>query len=432
MTNMGTKLSPQTDKTSYLRHHSPSRCRSQESGYYGLSIDRKRKILPLSVNIHRMPSLDGIRAIAITLVFLSHVGFGSVVPGGLGVTIFFFLSGFLITTILIRETLETGKIKFSSFYLRRAMRLMPPLLAVLIFSIALLKLGFAKGELNKGALISQLLFYYNYYSYLGFGDSETVQGLEVLWSLSVEEHFYLVWPAIFLLVFQRRLRIGHLWLLAGAILMVRCYRFFVLETSEWRIFTLTDSRFDGLLYGCILAILMTKGAIRFFPQSGWKRRSLCLFAGFSIILTLVVRDEAFRSTIRYSIQGIALMPLFFYAITDSKAWYYQPLNWRAVRIVGLYSYSIYLVHFVIIKALVGSGAFSMGSMALIVAASGLSLLWAWIVHQSIEKPLDPLRSVISKYPSEWTKHIYSARQMLTALAPSMVLLVGLAFVFTQI
>lgn len=379
-----------------------------------------------------MPSLDGIRAIAITLVFLSHVGFGSVVPGGLGVTIFFFLSGFLITTILIREAAETGIIKFSSFYLRRAMRLAPPLLAVLIFSIGLVKLGFARGELNKGALISQLLFYYNYYSYLGFGNSETVQGLEVLWSLSVEEHFYFVWPAIFVLLFRKRLHIGHLWLLAGMILMVRCYRFFVLEDSEWKIFTLTDSRFDGLLYGCILAILMAKGVVSFFPESGWKRQLLCFFAGFSIILTLVVRDEAFRSTIRYTIQGIALMPLFFYAITDSKAWYHQPLNWRAVRIVGLYSYSTYLVHFVIIKALVGSGAFSMGSMELIFAASGLSLLWAWIVHQVIEKPLDPLRSVVSKYPSEWMKHVFSTRQMLTALAPSAVLLVGLVFVFTQI
>lgn len=386
----------------------------------------------MSVNTQRIPSLDGIRAIAITIVFFSHVGFGSIIPGGLGVTIFFFLSGYLITNVLIREAAETGSVKFSAFYLRRALRLLPPLLAVLVFSIALVKIGIAKGDLNHGALLSQLFFYYNYYSYLGLGESETVQGLGVLWSLSVEEHFYLLWPAIFLLLFQRRMRIGHLWLLAGVILMVRCYRFFVLENSEWRIFTLTDSRFDGLLYGCILAILMTKGAIRFFPQSGWKRQLLCFFAGFSILLTLVVRDEAFRSTIRYSIQGIALMPLFFYAITDSKAWYHQPLNWGAVRIVGLYSYSIYLVHFVIIKALVGSGGFSMGSMALIFAASGLSLLWAWIVHQAIEKPLDPIRSIISKYPSEWMKQIYSARQMMTALAPSIVLLVGLAFVFTQI
>src|SRR5215813_15558710 len=81
-----------------------------------------------------IPSLDGLRAISISIVLVSHAGYGSVVPGGLGVTIFFFLSGYLITTLLVDERERSGRIDIGKFYLRRVFRLFPPLVVTLIIA----------------------------------------------------------------------------------------------------------------------------------------------------------------------------------------------------------------------------------------------------------------------------------------------------------
>src|ERR1700760_1167480 len=88
-----------------------------------------------------IPSLDGLRAVSISIVLVSHAGYGDVVPGGLGVTIFFFLSGYLITTLLMDEREGSGRIYIGKFYLRRVFRLFPPLLLTLIIAYSLLIFG---------------------------------------------------------------------------------------------------------------------------------------------------------------------------------------------------------------------------------------------------------------------------------------------------
>src|SRR5262245_8347810 len=88
----------------------------------------------VSPDIGVIPSLDGIRALSVIIVMLSHVGYGDIVPGGLGVTVFFFLSGYLITTLMLSEYRRTGAISIANFYLRRAFRLLPPLLVTLLIA----------------------------------------------------------------------------------------------------------------------------------------------------------------------------------------------------------------------------------------------------------------------------------------------------------
>src|SRR3977135_1168749 len=92
-----------------------------------------------------IPSLDGLRAISIMIVLVSHAGYGGVVPGGLGVTIFFFLSGYLITTLLVDERERSGRIDIGKFYLRRVFRLFPPLLVTLVIAYFLVLLGLLDG-----------------------------------------------------------------------------------------------------------------------------------------------------------------------------------------------------------------------------------------------------------------------------------------------
>src|SRR5450631_3548848 len=109
-----------------------------------------------------IPSLDGLRAISVALVFFSHGGLENVVPGGLGVTIFFVLSGFLITTLMREEYAARGSISFRAFYLRRFLRLMPPL--VIITGIAVtLSLTTALGSPFTSAGLLSVLFYFSNY-----------------------------------------------------------------------------------------------------------------------------------------------------------------------------------------------------------------------------------------------------------------------------
>src|SRR5262252_10540591 len=95
-----------------------------------------------------IPSLNGLRAISISIVLVAHAGYGNVIPGGLGVTIFFFLSGYLITTLLVDEHERSGRIDIGKFYLRRAFRLFPPLLLTLVIAYSLVLLGLLDGGIS--------------------------------------------------------------------------------------------------------------------------------------------------------------------------------------------------------------------------------------------------------------------------------------------
>lgn len=126
-----------------------------------------------------IPSLDGLRAVSVLIVLVSHAGFGHLVPGGFGVTVFFFLSGYLITTLLLREQARDGSISLPRFYLRRLLRLTPPLFFTMLAAALLVLMGLAKGPLDPMTLFSQFFFFFNYYSLSGLAVS--IDGLGVLW-----------------------------------------------------------------------------------------------------------------------------------------------------------------------------------------------------------------------------------------------------------
>lgn len=337
----------------------------------------------------QIPSLDGLRAVSILLVFCAHAGLSNLIPGGFGVTIFFFLSGFLITTLLCREHARTGSIAFGAFYLRRLLRLGPPLLLTVILAVLLTLAGWAVGDLSVEAILAQVFFVFNYYSLLP--ESETsVKGLGILWSLAVEEHFYLIWPALFYFIALGKIGVRHIVGLLVLILIWRCVRVLVFDAPEWTIYISTDTRFDSLLYGCLLALLMARNQV---PD--WVLQSKVFYLTFGLALMgLLVsffwRDPIFRSTLRYTLQGIALLPIFFYAIRKSDHFLFRSLNYWMVRKVGLYSYTFYLIHFVVLQALWNIGYEEGGWLSTLYAAT-FSLVWAALVYRFAEQPLHGLR-----------------------------------------
>jgi peptidoglycan/LPS O-acetylase OafA/YrhL len=305
-----------------------------------------------------IPSLDGLRAISISIVLVSHAGYGNVVPGGLGVTIFFFLSGYLITTLLVEERERSGRIDIGKFYLRRAFRLFPPLLVTLFIAYSLVILGLLDGGISWAGFLAQLLYFANYYALFFDPGNTTAAGTGILWSLAVEEHFYMVYPAVLVGLFALSLSGRRIVIvLAIACLAVLAWRMYLAGLPNFvteRTYYSSDTRVDSILFGCVLALAANpRAATSETSNPLLQQRSAMLLAAAAIILvvTIIWRNAYFRETFRYSLQGIALMPIFYFAIKSAAHFPFTLLNHRWVARIGVYSYAMYLIHYIVINAI---------------------------------------------------------------------------------
>lgn len=298
-----------------------------------------------------IPSLDGIRAVAAMLVFVAHAGWSHIIPGGFGVTIFFFLSGYLITTLLRREFENTGSINFKKFYLRRIYRIFPPLYIILLLIIILALIGIVEHQMRPWAVASQVFYWTNYYI-IFYGEQYLVPGTVVYWSLAIEEHFYFVFPLIFLLAVRR-------FSYSNTALFFIAFCSFVLIWRYWLIlvggmshdytYYATDTRFDNLLFGCIMGVWKNPIADEDWKLGCHFRYMVLCFALILLLFCFLWRDETFRETLRYTLQGIALFPIFWLAIRHHNWLVFRWLNWRPVRFFGVISYTFYLSHVIFLN-----------------------------------------------------------------------------------
>ena len=348
-----------------------------------------------------IPSLDGIRTIAFLLVFLAHAGAERIFPGGFGVTVFFFLSGYLITTLLRREYEQNQVINLKHFYLRRLLRIWPGFYLVLFLASILTLIGVLEGEIKLPAFLSQALHYYNYYQTLVDPDGVAI-GSDVYWSLAVEEHFYCLFPFLYISLLKMRVspqrQMLIIWGICLAILIWRCVLVFGMGANESRIFHLSDTRIDSILFGCALAV---NGNPVLDPPYGSARlwKYFLLPAGITaLLLSFLSRSLEFESTLRYTIQGIALHGIFIAAIRFPDWGVFQILNWNWMRFIGLLSYSLYLVHHTVINAV--NLYLPQISVALQGAISMLiSLILAYAIYRYIELPCGKLRKHLSSSSS---------------------------------
>ncbi|WP_257170274.1 acyltransferase [Bradyrhizobium sp. SRS-191] len=344
-----------------------------------------------------IPSLDGIRALSVLIVVLGHSGLQAQIPGGFGVTVFFFLSGFLITTLMLSEHERTGTLAISKFYARRAFRLMPPLLITLAIAYGLTSAGLLDGGITWKGLAAQLLYFANYYG-LFFDPGNTVpDGTGILWSLAVEEHFYIIYPLLMIGLLGAALRPRTIGLLLGALcLAVLAWRIHLVHAPGFfsdRTYYASDTRIDSIAFGCILALVINPARQR-SPTATMSAAQwvLLLSAAAVLLLTLVYRDPAFRETARYSLQGLALMPLFYFAVRFADAPLFRPLNRSWVMTLGTYSYAIYLIHNVVIRAIdktfptIAAKPYLLFPLALLI-----SILYAAAIERFVEPYFRELR-----------------------------------------
>jgi peptidoglycan/LPS O-acetylase OafA/YrhL len=301
-----------------------------------------------------IPSLDGLRAVSFLLVFFGHSGVGWI-PGGFGVTVFFFLSGYLITTLLRLEQERTGRVDLRMFYLRRALRIWPPFYIVLLGGVALTQLGVIEATLHAPSVLAQVFHVSNYW--VSFQNWRgVVPGSGVYWSLAVEEHFYLIFPALFMAL-QRagaspRQQVLTFAAISAAVLAWRCVLSLLLDASFTRTFVCTDTRLDSLLFGCALAVY--RNPMLDLPKVERPSPHALLATALGaagLLFTFVYRAPWFRETLRYTLQGLCLLPLFTAAIRYPRWGLMRILNLRSLSFVGTLSYSLYLVHHTVLDTL---------------------------------------------------------------------------------
>lgn len=292
----------------------------------------------------RRPALDGLRAIAVGLVLIAHSRLPLVGNGGaVGVAIFFTLSGFLITSLLLQEREAFGSFKVGAFYLRRALRLIPAMVACVALAMTISMILW--GDIPDWALVIGTLTYTsNWVMAAGAFPAET--GLGHTWSLAIEEQFYIVWP-ILLIVLARLSRIQMIRLLLLACAAVLILRALLWDggAGEARLYFGSDTRADGLLFGAAAA----------FALHGVRERDLrpaLRWGALAVLGACCFVPGGPKAILMPTIAGIATATLI-YALVQGKG--FPLLELPFVRWIGNRSYGIYLyqspIHILILETL---------------------------------------------------------------------------------
>ncbi|MGD9811937.1 MAG: acyltransferase family protein [Sphingobium sp.] len=335
--------------------------------------------------------LDGIRALSVAIVFIVHlklsngVQLGKYVPGGLAVSAFFFLSGYLITSLLRLEFAQTGRVSFRGFYYRRVLRIFPPFYVAILFSGLAVLLGLIPVQMNWPSVALQALFLSNYGKLFGLVDG--VPG-PPLWSLAVEEHFYLLFPLLFAFVLSRMRSGAAMAICVGLCLLALLFRIIhgqTVEGLELNYF-MSHTRMDAILAGCILGLwnnpVLDKDAWR--PKF-WQ----AALATIVMLGSLLYRDPYWSDTWRYTIHCACFFVMFSWVL-HGNAIASRVLTLPPLVTVGKWSYTIYLVHgimLLLVEHNLPTHSFVMQTGT----ALAMTLLYAGISYNYMERPLTRMR-----------------------------------------
>jgi peptidoglycan/LPS O-acetylase OafA/YrhL len=332
----------------------------------------------------RIPCLDGIRAIAVLLVFIGHANLPTVVGAGTGVTIFFFLSGYLITTLLRREHEQTGRISLTDFYLRRALRILPPLYVFLAVAVALTLFSVVPGHITGTGIAAALLHYTNFVVLFG-NSSLLIPGAGVLWSLAIEEHFYLIFPLLYLGIrrMSRKWQGAILAALCTLALAWRCVLVFALGDTYDRTYYGTDTRADALLLGCFLAVAANPVLDR--VRLSLRQAYAVVVVGGLLVVAGEQLPDRLAASVGQTLQNVGLLLVFTAILSAPRSLFSRLLEWRPLARLGIWSYSFYLFHGIILTALEEHTGWAGPVRALVAFIITLALSHA--VHVFVERPL---------------------------------------------
>lgn len=366
-------------------------------------------------NKHFILGLDGLRALAVISVIFYHL-FPSVIRGGyLGVDIFFVISGFLITTLLINEYRQTGRIAFKQFWLRRARRLLPALILTILIISSLI--FFIRGDSMVGLgqqITGALTFSSNWVEVLqgtNYFDAIRTHLFLNFWSLGVEEQFYVVWPLLVAVIIGviKKPAVG-LFVTGGLTLLSSWWMYFLFshDVALSRIYYGTDTHLFGIMIGAFLAFLtlslQENEPMRRLSQPFWQLQGRVFphFIGIGALLALgvflaVLPDQ---SALAYSggMLGACVCTAIVLAVTMGTRGPLRTLfTWRPLQWIGIRSYGIYLWHWpllVVLTALLPARF----SWLLSLCVAVLTITIAAVSYRYIEMPVrqQGFRSTLKK------------------------------------
>jgi peptidoglycan/LPS O-acetylase OafA/YrhL len=342
---------------------------------YDLSISRQT---PKSMK--RILQLDGIRALAFLTIFCRHAsGFPMLWAG---VDIFFVLSGFLITTILMNGRGHEGA--WSHFYERRALRILPPFTLTLVLATYLFRLHWGTN------ILWYLFFAMNFAEAFHMGQG----GLGILWSLAVEEQFYLFWPLIALRQSPKNVkRVAITLIILAPLLRGATTHFF---HDHWPIYYLMPFRMDLLASGAVLAVLWRQHG----PLGAWRRCGFWMMGGgaigFGILARLFQTFRAESNTVLFNVFGYSLIccivtGLITFTLGTERGLWMRLMTAKPIRWIGMISYTGYLVH----AGALGLVAPFNSHAQNVVLAFAVILIYASLSWILVERPILQLR------PATW-------------------------------
>jgi peptidoglycan/LPS O-acetylase OafA/YrhL len=372
-------------------------------------VKRSHPLSPDTADTHRpghrlpyLPAVDGLRAIAVLAVLLYHSDAAWLGGGFIGVEVFFVISGYLITASLLAEVEQTGSVALGAFWSRRARRLLPAL-GFFLVGTTVLAVAFAPDVVTKVVveIPAALIYVYNWFA-IGSGQSyfenfERPSFLQHLWSLAIEEQFYLLWPIVLLAGLKLIGRRGTFLVvtagIAGSTLLMASM--FVPSEDPSRLYYGTDTRMAGLLIGAALAFLWDPRRAR---RASTTRRTaparietLGVAGLAALAVTLVVlRDDAVGAPLLYGggffVVGIATA-MTIAAVVMPGGRLAGILGNPLLRVIGMRSYAIYLWHwpiFLLTRPRVDVG---LEGLELFALRLGLTLVMAEISHRIVEQPV---------------------------------------------
>ncbi|MDX2377015.1 acyltransferase [Microbacterium sp. LRZ72] len=330
-----------------------------------------------------VPSLDGLRAVAVGTVMLAHAGVPGLLGGKTGVLLFFALSGFLITSILLREAEARGTISFRRFYARRFLRLLPAMLLVIAATVVFAAIVADQATMQRTP--AALLYFINWTQVAG-ADAGLFSHY---WSLAVEEQFYLVWPFLLVLLFRWMGRNG---VVAGALLgaAISIGVKWLVEIGPGR-HAGTDFAADALLLGCALAAASPTWSGRLGRASRVAFWPAVAAIGAALMLgnsggAATAEEYAEYARIWWPISAVAATTVIAAFIYDTAPrWVRRILSLPPIVYLGRISYGMYLWHILVLAVVSSDLNPFVGLPARLVLTFGVTIALAALSFELVEK-----------------------------------------------
>jgi peptidoglycan/LPS O-acetylase OafA/YrhL len=342
-----------------------------------VSAEQKKSVATnphISSDSTHIPCLDGWRAVAISSVILGHGLWHVSRPAqrlaAVGVNLFFAISGYLICTLLVREFEQTGTISLKGFYIRRAFRILPPAILYLAVIAIMGELAWILLEEHE---LSTALLAANYFPDRSWYTAH-------FWSLSLEEHFYLFWPALLIWLKPKRACLVGLVLVAACLIYRPWAAQHIYDAFRYQ---RTDMRIDAFVLPCCLAVILR--------QEVWRRRlARWLNEGVMVLILLAMAGIALAAEQNPAMTSLnkfflaAALPLLVVSpILRPSSWLAAILSWRPLAWLGKISYGVYLWQELFLE----DTSSTPERLAWLPVAIGLIILCAWLSYRFLERPL---------------------------------------------